>query len=245
MKNYNIKIHYLYHSSFAVETPSHFLIFDYYMDSFDSHKHTLENGLISEDLIRDKKNLLVFCSHRHPDHFNPIILKWQKVNPETRYILSSDIKIRKPPKNYYRLSRYESLDLGDIYIKAYGSTDVGISFLIKLDGITVFHAGDLNLWQWKEDSNGEQISAEKNFKMEVGKIKGEKIDFAFFPVDPRLEERYSLGGKYFIDQIHPKFFIPMHFWDNTYITGDFAELLKHSSTKCLTIDHRGQTFDFS
>ncbi|MEY7998726.1 MBL fold metallo-hydrolase [Clostridium sp. Mt-5] len=245
MNNYKIKIHYLYHSGFAIETSSHFLIFDYYKDSFDSCKHTLENGLISKDLIKNKKNVLVLCSHRHPDHFNPVILKWQEVNPDVNYILSSDIKIKNPPENYHKLSPYESLNSNNVYIKAYGSTDIGISFLIKVDGITIFHAGDLNLWYWKEDSREEQKSAEKNFKREIKKIKGENIDFAFFPVDPRLEEYYSLGGEYFINEIHPVFFIPMHFWDNSYITKNFAELTKHSSSKCLIINHRGQTFDFT
>lgn len=245
MKNYNIKIHYLYHSGFAVETSSHFLIFDYYRDSFDSCPQTLENGLISQDLLKNKKDVLVFCSHKHPDHFNPIILKWQRANPGIRYILSSDIKIKNPPENYHKLSTYECLNWGNVFVKAYGSTDIGISFLVKLDGVTIFHAGDLNLWYWKEDSKSEQKAAENNFKMEISKIKGEDIDFAFFPVDPRLEEYYCSGGEYFINEIHPAFFIPMHFWDNSYITKNFAELMKHSLSKCLVIDHRGQTFDFT
>ncbi|MCC9293967.1 MBL fold metallo-hydrolase [Clostridium sp. WLY-B-L2] len=245
MKKYNIKIHYLYHSSFAIETPLNFFIFDYYMTSSDPRKHTLENGFISEELIKGRKNILVFCSHKHPDHFNPAILKWQKINPYIKYILSSDIKIKNPPKNYYRLSPYESVNLGDVHIKTYGSTDIGISFLIKVEGITIFHAGDLNLWRWKEDTEVEQIAAEKNFKAEIKKIKGETIDFAFFPVDPRLEEYYCSGGEYFINEIHPEFFIPMHFWNSNYITKKFAELVKHSSTKCLVIDHRGQTFNFT
>ena len=52
----------------------------------------------------------------------------------------------------------------DVYVKAYGSTDIGISFLVKVDGLTIFHAGDLNWWHWKEDSLEEQLVAESSFK---------------------------------------------------------------------------------
>ncbi|MFL0195477.1 MBL fold metallo-hydrolase [Clostridium sp. WILCCON 0269] len=244
MKNYNIKIYYLYHSSFAVETLNHFLIFDYYKDSLNSCKHTLENGLISKDIIKDKKNILVFSSHSHPDHFNPIILKWQESNPNIKYIFSSDIQITNSKKNYYSLSPYENINLNNVYIKAYGSTDIGVSFFIKIDGVSIFHAGDLNLWYWKEDSKEEQKTAKENFEKEISTLKDETIDFAFFPLDPRLGEYYSSGGEYFINELKPKFFIPMHFWDKYSITKDFAELTKNNSSRSLVITHKGQLFEF-
>ncbi|WP_368487911.1 MBL fold metallo-hydrolase [Clostridium sp. BJN0013] len=244
MKNYNIKIHYLYHSSFAVETSNHFLIFDYYKDSFNPLNQTLEKGFISEDIIKNKKNIIVFCSHSHPDHFNPKILKWQELNLSIKYILSNDIEIENFKKNYYKLFPYENLNLNDIYIKTYGSTDIGVSFFITVDGVNIFHAGDLNLWYWKDESKGEQAAAKENFEKEIHKLKHETVDFAFFPVDPRLEEYYYLGGEYFINQIKPKFFIPMHFWNKYGITKDFADLTKNLPSKSLIITHRGQLFEF-
>lgn len=244
MKNYNIKIYYLYHSGFAVETLNHFLIFDYYKDSFNPLDQTLEKGFISEDILKGKKNILVFCSHSHPDHFNPGILKWQELNSFIRYILSNDIHIENFKKNYYKLSPYKELNLNDMYIKTYGSTDIGVSFFITVDGINIFHAGDLNLWYWKDESKEEQASAKENFEREIHKLKHETVDFAFFPVDPRLEEYYSLGGKYFINQVKPKFFIPMHFWNKYGITKDFAALTKNLPSESLIITHRGQLFQF-
>ncbi|MEI3154718.1 MAG: hypothetical protein V8S95_06185 [Odoribacter sp.] len=48
-------------------------------------------------------------------------------------------------------------------IKAFGSTDIGISFLIDIDNIRIFHAGDLNNWHWEEESTPEEIAGtEKN-----------------------------------------------------------------------------------
>jgi L-ascorbate metabolism protein UlaG (beta-lactamase superfamily) len=242
LNNYKIKVHYLYHSGFAVETKEHFLIFDYYKDNFQGKERTLENGVISKDLIKNKKNVFVFSSHSHADHFNPIILKWSTYNKNIKYILSSDIKLKRPVQNYYKLSKYENINLGSVYIKAFGSTDIGISFLVKVDDITLFHAGDLNWWHWKEDSLQDQKDAEANFKYEISKLKGEKIDIAFFPVDPRLEEYYLKGGKYFIKEINPSIFFPMHLWDKMSTTDNFKDAMKDYSTKIMTIHKNGETF---
>ncbi|OAA83209.1 MBL fold metallo-hydrolase [Clostridium ljungdahlii] len=244
MVKYNIKIHYLYHSGFAIETLNHLLIFDYYKDSFDSNPKVIENGLISDEFIKSKKSVIVFSSHRHPDHFNPVILKWQNINPDINYVLSTDIKIKNIKGNYHGICPYKSLNLNDVYIKAYGSTDIGVSFFVSVDGINIFHSGDLNLWKWKEDPKYKQERAERNFKREINMINEAKIDFAFFPVDPRLGENYSLGGKYFIEILKPKFFVPMHFWDDNDITKNFAKLTKDSPSESLIMNHIGETFEF-
>ncbi|MFU0784442.1 MAG: MBL fold metallo-hydrolase [Thermoanaerobacterium thermosaccharolyticum] len=244
---HNIKVHYLYHSGFAVETENHFLIFDYYKDNFMGKEKSLENGFISDELIKSKKNILVFVSHSHPDHFNPVILKWSNLNKDIKYIVSNDVYIENSIKNCYKLSKYEDISFKDegIYIKAFGSTDIGISFLVKIDGITLFHSGDLNLWYWKEDPENERISADINFKFEIEKLKGEKIDVAFFPVDPRLDEYYISGGKYFIENIHPSIFFPMHFWNNYSITEKFKEDMKDSKTQVMSIKNIGETFNLN
>lgn len=259
-----IKVHYIYHSGFAVETKNHFLIFDYYLNP-QKEKNTFNPIKFElEDLIKTKENILVFSSHGHGDHFNPEILEWENINPNIKYILSSDITIKNWKDNYYKLSQYEELLLEDkklsitdkennlpeaselnnntknIHIKTYGSTDIGISFLVKVEGVTLFHAGDLNWWDWKDEPDEERKLMEKNFKLEIAKIKGESIDIAFFPVDPRLEEYYSIGAEYFIKELKPNTLIPMHFGDKTYITKEFAEKVKDLPVSVLTINDIGE-----
>jgi L-ascorbate metabolism protein UlaG (beta-lactamase superfamily) len=260
MTNPKIKIYYIYHSGFAIETTNHFLVFDYYKESNNTNESIHLNSFALKDLIKNKKNVLVFSSHSHHDHFNPVILDWEKYNQNIKYILSSDITLENWKDNYYKISQDEELffktelagitDLSsskepnikfkDVYIKAYGSTDIGISFLVKIDEISIFHAGDLNWWHWKEDSLEERKAAEENFKTEIDKIKGEHIDIAFFPVDPRLEEFYSLGAEYFIKEIEPKTLIPMHFGDNLYITKEFAQKASGFDIKVIPINSPGE-----
>ncbi|MCB8815201.1 MBL fold metallo-hydrolase [Desulfosporosinus shakirovi] len=223
----SIKIKYLYHSGFLVETNNNLLIFDYYQGPVES-------------LVRESpKNIFIFSSHSHPDHFNPVILEWQKNKPDIQYIFSYDINIPHKNKNINFLSPYEKLEIGNLKIKAYNSTDLGISFLVQDEEIRLFHAGDLNWWYWI-DTPAEMMKAEKDFKEEVQKIKGETIDIAFFPVDPRLRENYSAGAEYFIQELAPQIFIPMHFADSPEITNKFEDKMKNCSSRILKFSQVGQ-----
>jgi L-ascorbate metabolism protein UlaG (beta-lactamase superfamily) len=238
------KIHYLYHDGFIIETQNHILIFDHFNHNSSNGGSDLSDGVISEEVFNTEKNIYVFVSHGHGDHYNPLIFNWKSTNPKIEYILSSDIQAKDIDNEYMVISEGESIQLDTIFIKAYGSTDIGVSFLVKVDGIRLFHAGDLNLWHWKDESDEDNAQMAKAFKAEIHKIQGEEIDIAFFPVDPRLEEYYYLGGKYFIEKLNPKLFIPMHFGDNNEVTKDFAEALMDSSTKIVVINERGQEILF-
>jgi len=227
MEKQNVKIKYLYNSGFTIETKKHFLVFDYFRDS-------LKDNI--QDQLKGKKNIIVFSSHSHQDHYNPEIFEWKKHIPDIKYVLSSDIKLDFKESYINFMSPYEEIKLDDVYIKAFGSTDLGISFLVKVEGITLFHAGDLNWWSWYDESIDENKHAEIIFKeeLEVIKINYEgSIDLAFFPVDPRLKERYPLGPEYFIKEIKPKYLIPMHFGDNYKYIEKFSDLVENLPVKVL------------
>jgi len=241
MEEIKAKIYYIYHSGFAIKTKNHFLIFDYYKEPMENDEtHHMSEMLLLEN-IKEMKNVFVFASHSHADHFNSSILEWEKYNNNIKYIFSEDIKINKNKTNYSFMEEGEQKSLESLYVKAYGSTDIGISFLVKVDGITIFHAGDLNWWHWKEDSIEEQSLAESSFKAYIEKLKEEKpIDIAFFPVDSRLQEYYYLGGEYFSEKIHPNLLIPMHFGHDVGITKKFAEKISKHNTKAVEINYSGQ-----
>ncbi|PKM78067.1 MAG: hydrolase [Firmicutes bacterium HGW-Firmicutes-15] len=230
MEKLNIIIKYLYHSGFCVETDKCLLVFDFYQGSLN---------------LKNKKTY-VFSSHIHPDHYNPEIFKWQNKQPQpsVQYILSNDIcSVKDIPltkDNITFISPYEEKQIDDINVKAYGSTDEGVSFLVRCDGVSIFHAGDLNWWYWEEETPAENIIAEKGFKEEIAKIKGESIDIAFFPVDPRLEQNYCLGAELFINEINPGYFIPMHFWDDHDVVRQFCTRMKDSATQVIQFTQRGQ-----
>lgn len=220
-----MKIEYIYHSGFTVETENYFFVFDYYKGEVD---------------LKNKKTI-VFSTHGHGDHYNEEIFEWAKENPHILYVLSSDIKTEASNQIYF-LDEGKDLRLFDVDIKSFGSTDLGISLLIQADGMSIFFAGDLNWWYWDDDSDEEKIRMEDAFKKELDKLKGSNIDVAFFPVDPRLEDTYYLGGEYFINTTHPKYFFPMHFGDKYDVIPKFIHKMSSSDTTIVEITEINQVF---
>ena len=83
------------------------------------------------------------------------------------------------------------------------------------------------------------------FKAHIEKLKKEEpIDIAFFPVDPRLEEFYYIGGEYFAKNIQPVLIIPMHFGDALDITRQFASRMNKINIKTVEIKYSGQEITY-
>ncbi|NLC04611.1 MAG: MBL fold metallo-hydrolase [Tissierellia bacterium] len=226
MEKLGIKIEHIFHSCFTLETEKHFLVFDYYTGDIELSK---------------TKNNYVFVTHGHGDHYTPEIFNWEADN--IKYILSSDIEVNRDDKTLYIMNPDEILQVDDLKIQTFGSTDLGLSFLINVDGKDIFHAGDLNWWHWKNDSPAEQKEEEIAYKNEIAKIKGKNIHIAFVPVDPRLEENFHLAGEYFINEIHPEYFLPMHFGDKYNTSADFIHKMKDSETTIVEITHKNQVIE--
>lgn len=232
-------IYHLYHSGVAIEYKEDLFIFDYFNDQAEDIKNSLSSGVICRKVLKEYKNIYVFVSHQHQDHYNPVIFQWKVFNPNTYYILSDDIKPGNQD-NVFFVEKDDSFILNNLKVSVYGSTDLGVSYLVELDGKSVFHAGDLNWWCWDSFSKEQLKEEEKGFKEEVENLKEKKIDIAFVPVDPRLGRNYYLAGEYFIETIKPSLFIPIHFADEYSITEKFAIRFFNRNTKVAIIRKRGQ-----
>lgn len=229
-----IKIDYLGHSGFFVENESSMLLFDYYYGDL---------SFLEEKL--DEKPLFVFSSHAHGDHFNPEIFTIVNKHKKTRYHLSFDIK-GKPtvPNNlniqYLDVDRtYEIEDLG--IVKTLQSTDEGVAFLIKTSDETLFYAGDLHWWDWPGEDPEWLAEQETVFKREIGKIKNESIDIAFAVLDSRLEDNYAKGMTHILSELHPRYVLPMHFWDDRSVVERFKERSEKKGLDTIILDTTKET----
>ena len=209
-----MRLVYIYHSGFALEADGFSILIDYFKDSDPDPA----KGYVRRELLKRAGTLYILASHFHPDHFNPEVLKWKEQKPDIKYIFSKDILKRRRAKADDAIY----LKKGDAYqdelltIKAFGSTDVGISFLIETEGRRIFHAGDLNNWHWKDESTPQEVAeAEGNYLKELDIIAKETsvMDLVMFPVDPRLGTDFMRGAQQFIDRIKTSVFVPMHFWE--------------------------------
>lgn len=235
--NPRARITYLFHSGFSVETASHYLIFDYCPS-------LSRDVVMTSEFLKAKQNIYVFASHSHGDHFDPTILQWSRYNSGITYVLSSDVRFNPDNIHSHVMSAYERWTDRAIEINTFGSTDAGLSYLVKVDGLSIFHAGDLNWWRWKGETLAEQEYAEAIFKEEIDKMAGQTIDIAFFPVDRRLEEYYSIGAEYFAAKMKPKLLIPMHFGRDYGATREFSEKAKKIPQETVQITHTGQEIIF-
>ncbi len=205
-----MKITYLFHSGFMIEGEKCILIFDYYKSS--------ENLILPNN-----KKIIFFASHTHPDHFSPLIFNYN--NPSVTYCLSHDIEekivhrgwldtLNNP--NIIYVKPYEHIEINDISIDTLKSTDRGVAFLIKAENHFIYHAGDLNEWNFEKDEDNKATvnNMRALYQREINKIPGDIIfDFAFIPLDHRLGKFYKSGPLYFINKIKVLHFFPMHMWE--------------------------------
>jgi hypothetical protein len=218
------EIVYYHHSGFTAATDDTLLVFDYWEG----------NGALPIDKrltplrLNRYKQVFVFTSHAHPDHMDPVVYTWQCDVPVT-YITSFDTAVGVRGR---RMWPGDEMPLADgVRVKAFGSTDTGVSYLVNLNGIRIFHAGDLNLWHWREESSLREIeAAEKAFDEAVAPIAKEKVDIAMFPVDPRQGQMFDAGANLFILRVKPKVFIPMHWQNRPEVAIEYARRATNKQT---------------
>lgn len=239
------KITYLDHSGFTVELDDTILVFDYYRDpSHALHKQLEHNP--------DKK-VVFFVTHNHTDHYNPGIFEIAQ-NHRRVYVMSNDVPAQNIPSTLEvaGMSAGDVIDHlpGDIIVKAYPSTDKGVSFMVTLpDGKKIFHAGDFNDWHWRaEQSKEESEHAELLFKKALNRISSEnpEVFAAMFPVDSRLGEGYAEGAHMFLEAVKTDNFFPMHFWGKYEEACDFSAYAPEGSqTKFHCLHTPGQSVELS
>ncbi len=201
------EITYLDNSGFAVKTQNHFFIFDCWNTQSAGGARGLAGGVIDPEEIKTQ-NVFVFVSHAHADHFNPMIFKWKETVAKIHYIVSSDV--RRAPDALI-VSAGQEYALEDVSIKTLRSTDAGVAFLIQADGLTIYHAGDLNWWHWEGEDPQWNADMARDYQKEINLLAGEKIDIAFVPVDPRLDNSLLWGLTYFMDAAGARVVFPMHY----------------------------------
>lgn len=247
-----LKVTFLHHSCFVVEMDESMLIFDYVpKGEFNGYVFT---GNLPE--FPKSKDIYVFASHAHKDHFDLEILNWEKTYPNIRYILSKDIRLGK---NYLArngidgsikekitfVSPCEKYTVQNAGIITLRSTDAGVAYLVSIEGKYIYHAGDLNLWKWEGAGdliNGKEIRA---YQHEIKKLIPYNIEAAFVPLDPRLEQNACLGMDYFLKNVNAKYVFPMHMWQDYSVLTQYLSRISNPmfSGRIAQITGENEVFD--
>ena len=232
---------YLDHSGFFIEGEEHCLLFDYYRGELPP--------------VPAGKQLLIFASHHHPDHYDAEIFRYGETVPGTRYLLGCDITLNAANRQRMgisddifarcdRMHRDDVLTRNGVTIRALRSTDMGVAFSVKCEGKHIYHAGDHNLWIWHENEAFDKSQIAK-FYEEIEKLRGTPVDAAFLPLDPRLGEEYWRGFDAFARLIEPRRMFPMHMVGDYDIICRFQELDVSwpYRRRIMNIRHSGDTFE--
>ena len=246
-----MKITYLAHSGFLIETKEHYLLFDYYTGKLP--------------VFHMEKKLTVFVSHSHSDHYNKEIFSLQdgantgnkrESHEQIAYVLSRDVN-RKQAAEFVRagnellfVKAHETYALygGRIQIETLRSTDVGVAFLATVtEGngkvLRFYHAGDLNLWKWEGESKAHNNNMEANYRREMERIKGRRFDAAFVPLDPRLEKFAFDGMDIFLETAEAEAVFPMHFWKQPEIIGEYLRA-RPQAANLIMLQEEGRIYAF-
>lgn len=213
----SMKFWYLNHSGFLVETDTHLLVFDYYTNTPTGA--TADQGVITPSLLPGDKQLCVFVSHSHFDHYNKVVHSWQVERPDMLLFLGEDIP---PCPDGVTVATDQTVSLPGIEVTALRSTDQGAAFVVSVDGKVIYHGGDLNWWHWEGEPENFNDAMSAAYRGEVDKLRGRKIDLAFLPVDPRLGRAAFWGAQYFMENIGAALMVPMHLWDDYTTCNRFA-----------------------
>ncbi len=187
------RIKHIFHSGFHIEYEDKVILFDVF-----NHLEQYEN-----------KEIICFVTHSHSDHYSPAIKELMNKNKVT-YIVSDDVPMTVG-ENVYKVKQGDEISVEGFDIKVFGTTDLGVSYLVKVGAESIFHAGDLNWWHWENNDQSSQQQEKEMYQLEIEKLIGHAIDFAFIPVDYRLKTFSRLGMDYFIEKLAPSYVIPMHF----------------------------------
>lgn len=240
-----MKLTYIFNSCFVLEGENWAIVFDFYKDTEgDDHK-----GYVNDLVKNSSKRIYVLSSHSHVDHFNKVVLTWKDAREGIVYVLSSDILTKKKAKETdgFFLDKFETYEDDLLKITAFGSTDIGGSFLVEIEGKRIFHAGDLNHWHWKDESTPEEIEqAETNYLTELNLIaeRVAGVDLAMFPVDKRLGTDYMVGAEQFVECISTKLFSPMHFGKYYESAAAFQSFAESKGGGFVSWSRKGESIEF-
>jgi L-ascorbate metabolism protein UlaG (beta-lactamase superfamily) len=194
---------YLGHCGYAVRTRSHLLVFDYQerrdgqRPKVRPERPLLASGWIDPGEIKGLK-VRVFVSHSHEDHYDPVILTWTAVVPDIAYHFGW--KAGDEPGHAYLVGPRAGLESAGLEIATINSHHSGVpevAWLVKVDGLVVYHNGDCR---------PDDPAAENDFL----KSKADTIDLAFvFPVFEE-GEKYAVQNADFFTKFRVRAAFPMH-----------------------------------
>ena len=248
-----MQVIFIHHSCFLVEVDDKVLIFDYFGgDRVNGYTFTGKLPTYASDT-----KIYMFASHSHRDHFDMDILRLKEQYPNIRYILSKDIRISPHFLEKHGIdpavrsavqfvSGGNTYEVDNLTIQTLNSTDAGVAFYVTVNGVSLFHAGDLS--DWKMEGAGDLINGrqERQYQHEIRKLSDKPVNLAFVPMDPRLGPYQTLGIDFFVRNTDAEFIFPMHMWQDYSAIAAYKKRISNlgMAERIIEIERENQVFPF-
>ena len=194
-----MKITHIYHSGFVIELESTVLIFDWY------------SGELSD--FDPGKKVFVFVTHGHADHYSSRIWTLRSRYEKICYILDCCTAPEQKGDNIFHVQPGRHYRIRNTLVYAIRSNDEGVAYVVSAEGYNFFHAGDLNIWHWKDSQDDQNAYSLKIYRRQIEKISGWCFDAAMIPLDPRLEDNAPNAIIEFMSTVECRHLFPMHYWN--------------------------------
>jgi len=239
LENRECIVWYLGHSGWAIKTKNHFLVFDYTeMNTVVTDKEVC-NSFINVAHLKNE-NVFVFISHQHEDHYDEIVYVWEKQVENIKYILGWE---NQKGDKYTCAEANKVYNIEEIEITTVESTDDGVGYLVKVDGLSILHLGDHANWCLELDSC---------YKEQIDYIKEKctEVDIAFVPIakgSGLRTQSITEGAVYAINELNVKVAFPMHGGGREKLYREFEEEVKLqlNSSKIICAENPDDMWRFS
>jgi ankyrin repeat protein/L-ascorbate metabolism protein UlaG (beta-lactamase superfamily) len=199
-RNGEATVWYLGHSGWAVRTSNHLLVFDYARSGRLPDDPSLANGMLVPSEIAGLP-VTVFITHDHRDHYAPSLFDLRRDIKSISYLTG----FRPDGKDgFVEMGARQTRSLGGLEVTTVESTDAGVGFLVRADGLTLFHGGDLC------NARGE---ADGTFKREIDFLADRGLTADLYFAAARgcgQPEGIRKGIFYAVNRLSAKAVFPMH-----------------------------------
>lgn len=212
-----VRIVYVHHNCFLLHAGARTFLFDY-PDS--SHRPRSAEALVRREAAG--RELWIMASHGHADHFTPEIMDLRDAGASVRYVLSYDIaemhqeldpEFEDAMHGVTIVEPDEKYEVEGLPIACLESTDLGVGFVLDLGGKRVWFGGDVAEWSWEGADERARRFSEEHYAGVLAQLGNKPVDLAFSNADPRMPS--WAGGKFFVERIRPRYFVPMHAFGDT------------------------------
>ncbi|WP_051261765.1 MBL fold metallo-hydrolase [Desulfovibrio inopinatus] len=231
----------IHHNCFIVNINNTSLLFDYPQSDF------LPSGcheILSQQL--SGRRCIAFASHSHRDHFCPNLSTVLSSTNHATWIVSDDIADMYPealPEHVIVMEPQQTYHGRDFDVTTLESNDLGVAFCITINGIRIYHGGDLAKWRWPKAPPNVDRAVRLGWNKALANIADFAPHIAFSNADTRVAD-FS-GALDVIRIIQPDIFVPMHVFGNTSWINDLVSTLGETSTQIFSYTGCGDAMTYT